>query len=106
MGIYENMCNNNDIFDNLQFCETSVNIFDFPNEMGEMTEYTILRCFKNTDTGKKYIIYTDGVKDEEGNTRHFAAEYEEDDHILQFSTIQTDDEWRMLEFIWKQLKKY
>ena len=72
-------------------------------EDGEIIDCDVLFTFKNTATGKCYIVYTENSEDENGNTEVFASIFDPDDKTLQLSPIETEEEWLILE---SKLKEY
>ena len=57
----------------------------------------ILSLFENKETGKKYVIYTDGTIDEEGNPEVLASTYEIIDGDVKLGEIMEDSEWDMID---------
>ena len=66
-------------------------------ENGEIIDCDVLFTFKNTATGKCYIVYTENTVDENGDTEIFASVFDPDDKTLTLLPIETDAEWAMLE---------
>lgn len=62
----------------------------------EIICYVIL-TFDNSDTGKKYIVYTDGTKDEDGTLKILASVYKVINNEVKLEDITTDAEWDMVD---------
>lgn len=67
------------------------------NEDNEIMDVDVLFTFKNTATGRCYIVYTENTTDENGDTEVFASIFDPDDKTLALSPIETEEEWAMLE---------
>ena len=67
------------------------------NEDNEIMDVDVLFTFKNTATGRCYIVYTENTTDENGDTEVFASIFDPDDKTLTLSPIETEEEWAMLE---------
>lgn len=67
------------------------------NENNEIMDVDVLFTFKNTATGRCYIVYTENTVDECGDTEVFASIFDPDDKTLTLSPIETEEEWAMLE---------
>lgn len=70
---------------------------------GEEVLCEILFTFESEMTNKKYIVYTDGEVDDEGNTKVYASAINPTGDIL--LPIETDREWCIIEAILDELKK-
>ena len=57
----------------------------------------ILLHFNNPDTGKKYIVYTDGTKKEDGTLEILASTYEIDNGRMELGEITEDSEWDLVD---------
>lgn len=57
----------------------------------------IISLFENKETGKKYVIYTDGTIDEDGNPEVLASTYEVIDGDVKLGEITEDREWDMID---------
>ena len=66
-------------------------------ENGEIIDCDVLFTFKNTATGKCYIVYTENTVDEHGDTEIFASVFDPDDKTLTLFPVETDEEWAILE---------
>lgn len=62
----------------------------------EVVCYIIL-IFDNPDTGKQYVIYTDGTKNSDGTLEVLASIYHVIDGEVQLGEITTDAEWDMVD---------
>ena len=71
--------------------------FKVTDENVNMIECEELYSFKNEETGKNYMVYTDNTLDEEGNTRIYAAIYNPDDESNKLIPIVDDKEWAFVE---------
>ena len=80
-------------------------IFSMIDENGEEKIYDVLFTFKNDETGKCYIVYTDGSRDESGNIQVFASVYDPDDPTGKLEAITTDKEWEVIESILTSLQE-
>lgn len=72
-------------------------------ENGEIIDCDVLFTFKNTATGRCYIVYTENTQDENGDTEVFASIFDPDDKTLTLHPIETDEEWALLE---SKLREY
>lgn len=57
----------------------------------------ILLTFANPTTGKKYVVYTDGTKNEDGTMEILASIYNVVDGQVKLEEIITDSEWNMVD---------
>ena len=73
------------------------------NENNEIMDVDVLFTFKNTATGKCYIVYTENTTDENGDTEVFASIFDPDDKTLTLHPIETETEWALLE---SKLREY
>lgn len=62
----------------------------------EIICYVIL-TFDNNDTGKKYVVYTDGTKEEDGTLEILASAYKIVNNEVKLEDITTDAEWDMVD---------
>ena len=62
----------------------------------EVICYVIL-TFDNEDTGKKYIVYTDGTKSSDGTLEILASTYNIINNEIRLDDITTDAEWDMVD---------
>ena len=75
-----------------------LNYFTVTDSKGKETEYEILFTFESEDTNKKYIVYTNNEKDNEGMIKTYASIYEEeDDGVLKLTKIEDEKEWNVVE---------
>ena len=81
-------------------------MFKSVNEDGEEVTYSALFAFDNDNTGKSYIVYTDGTIYDEGYTNIFAnvidqkvleTYNEPGSDGLELAPINTDGEWQAVE---------
>lgn len=73
------------------------------NDEGKEIECEALFTFESEETGKSYIVYTDGSVDD-GNTNVFASVYNPESDMQQLMPIETEKEWRMIEIILDELQ--
>lgn len=75
--------------------ESTDGIFIIQGEDGKNIECQLLFSFESENTGKVYIVYTDGSTDENGDLSVFASAVEEyiNDEDVTFTAITTDGEW-------------
>lgn len=64
---------------------------------GNETECEVLHAFACAQTGKRYLVYTDGGVDKAGRLRYFAAAYTEQPEGLALDPVQTDEEWAIID---------
>ncbi len=72
-------------------------------EDGTVVECDVIVSFECTDTGKNYIVYTDGELDEDGNTKLYASTYDDSEEIPRLLEIETEEEWQMVDEILDQM---
>ena len=70
------------------------------------TEITcdVLFTFDSEETGKSYVVYTDGTKDEGGNVQIFASVYDPTGENLKLMPVETEQEWVIIETILRNLQ--
>ena len=68
-------------------------IFTIEMEDGVEMECELICCFEDEESGKTYLLYTDGTFDDEGTVNVFAGQITDDDELL---PVETDEEWDML----------
>ena len=73
------------------------------NDKNEEIECDVLFTFDNNDTNKSYIVYTDNTKDELGNIKVYANTYNEEDEEGILGSIETDEEWNIIEQIFSSI---
>ena len=69
-------------------------------------ECQVISQFKNEDTGKSYLVYTDNSRNEEGKKNMFVVSYnpdaaEED----QLTPVETYEEWESISGFLEELRK-
>ena len=80
-----------------------MNYFTVTNTKGEEIEYEILFTFESEDTNKKYIVYTENEKDDDGMIKTYASVYEEnEDNVIKLTKIEDEAEWNLVEKLLKQ----
>lgn len=73
------------------------------NENNEEIECDVLFTFDSKDTNKSYIVYTDNTKDDMGNIKVYANTYDSDKDNGSLGTIETDEEWAIIEQIFSSI---
>lgn len=71
--------------------------FKIKDENGLDVECEELYSFKNEDTGKNYMVYTDNSQDDDGNLCIYAAIYNPDKEEKKLIPIEDDNEWSFVE---------
>ena len=64
---------------------------------GNELECEILHTFESVQTGKRYLVYTDGATDENGAVRFFASSYAEEGEGFALTPVESDEEWEIIE---------
>ena len=57
----------------------------------------IILIFDNKETGKQYVVYTDGTKNSDGTLEILASTYSVVDKEIRLGEITTDAEWDMVD---------
>lgn len=78
--------------------------FTLLDENGNATLYDVLFTFDCNENGKKYIVYTDNSRDEEGNIQVFASTHQREGGRYRLMPLTTEKEWRRIEIILEELK--
>ncbi len=81
--------------------------FKVVNDEGVEVECEVLFTFENEETGKNYIVFTDGEIDEEdGCTKVYAnvIEYGDDGESATLRGIETEEEYAVIEDILQKLQ--
>ena len=63
----------------------------------------ILLTFDNPSTNKKYIVYTDGTKNDDGTMEVLASIYNIVDGEVVLEEINTEEEWNMVDDMIRQV---
>lgn len=79
--------------------------FKAMNDSGQEVELEVLFTFESEETGKNYIVYTDNTTDEDGNTNVFASILESDVNENLLQSIESEEEWSMIETLIEELKE-
>lgn len=74
------------------------------NDEGKEIECEALFTFESEETGKSYIVYTDGSVDDDGNTNVFASIFNPDSDEQRLLPIETEKEWKIIEVILEELQ--
>ena len=75
------------------------------DDEGMETEFEMLLTFESDETGRNYIVYTDNIVDDDGSLRVFASIYDPDLDKSKLLPIETEEEWKMVETILKELQE-
>ena len=76
------------------------------NEESQPMECTIISKFKNEDTGKSYLVYTDNSRNEEGKKNMFVVSYSPDvPEEDQLRPVETYEEWESISGFLEELRK-
>ncbi len=78
-------------------------ILKITDKNGKEMEYEILSTFLFAKTEKNYVIYTDNIKDEQGNLNIYASIYYPFDDT-KLDNIETEEEWNAVESILNRFK--
>lgn len=75
--------------------ESTDGVFVIQGADGKDITCQLLFSFESENKGKVYIVYTDGLEDENGELNVFASAVEEyiNDEDVTFTAITTPDEW-------------
>lgn len=79
--------------------------FKITTDEGKEVDCEALFTFESEETGKNYMVYTDHTKDEEGNTKVYAATYTPGEDTQKLMPIETDKEWKIIETILEEVMK-
>ncbi|HHT38128.1 MAG TPA: DUF1292 domain-containing protein [Mollicutes bacterium] len=80
------------------------NTFTVIDNEGKEVECEVLFTFDSDETGKHYIVYTDGTVDEEGNTKVYASTFDPEKDASDLGPIETEKEWKIIESILEKLQ--
>lgn len=69
---------------------------------GQEKEYKIICAFSLSNTGKNYVIYTDGTKNESDKTKVYASIYYPNDDT-KLDEIKTEEEWDIIDSVLNSL---
>ncbi len=67
------------------------------DDQGNETECEVLHAFDCAETGKSYLVYTDGATDEKGRLRYFAAAYSAEGEGLSLDPVESPEEWEIID---------
>ena len=81
------------------------NTFKVINNEGKEVICEVLFTFDSDETGKSYIVYTDGTKDETGGTKVYASIFNPNDENTELLPIETEKEWKVIESILETLQE-
>lgn len=71
--------------------------FTVQNNDGEEVECEILFTFEDQQTGKNYVVYTDHLRDEEGNNKVYANEFDPNNSEMSLLPIEEERIWKVTE---------
>lgn len=80
------------------------NKFTILREDGTQITCDVLFTFDSEETGKSYVVYTDGTRDEGGNIQVFASVYDPTGENLRLQPVETEREWVIIESILRNLQ--
>ena len=75
------------------------------NDEGNEIPCTVILTFVNPETGKHYLVYTDGKVDANGNTDLLASIYNPAPDDAKLYPIETEEEWELVRTICRQHMK-
>lgn len=78
--------------------------FTVINDEGAEVECEVLFTFESEETRKNYIVYTDNMLDDEGNTCVFASIYDSDSDASKLLPIETEKELKIIEVTLEELQ--
>lgn len=78
--------------------------FQAKNELGVLTNYEVVATLDSEDGTKKYICYTDNVKENDKN-RVFLSKYEEQGDDIKIFPIEDNEEWKWVVNHFKTINK-
>lgn len=81
------------------------NTFKVINNEGKEVTCEVLFTFDSDETGKSYIVYTDGTTDETGGIRVYASIFNPDDENSELLPIESEKEWKVIETILESLQE-
>ena len=91
-----------DMDDNMEFNDEPIT-FTVINDEGEEILCTALCTFEQEDTGKNFVIYTDGSIDENGNIRIYSSIYDPNDENMNLIPIEDPEDWELVESVMTEL---
>ncbi len=72
-------------------------LINIESESGSRKQFEVMYTFKNKETEKTYIVYTDHTRDRDGLERVYANILDDDNKSLY--PVETDEEWQLIEEI-------
>ena len=70
---------------------------------GKEKKYEIITSFYLNSTKKNYVVYTDNVKDEDGDISIYALIVHPDDDT-KLEKVESEEEWKIIENILEEMK--
>ena len=76
------------------------------NDQALPVECSIISKFKNEDTGKSYLVYTDNSRNEEGKKNMFVVSYDpESNDEGTLKPVESMEEWESISGFLEELRK-
>ncbi len=75
--------------------------FKITTDNREIICYVLLN-FYSPETNKKYVIYTDGTKNQDGTMEILASTYDIVDGKIKLGYIETEEEWDLIDKVLAQ----
>lgn len=80
------------------------NVFKILNDNNEEVECKVLSTFDGDETGKSYIIYTDGSIGEDGRELAYASIYDKTGESEELTPINSEKEWDLIFSFYESLQ--
>lgn len=74
------------------------------NEEGKEIDCEVLFTFESEETNKNYMVYTDNTIDTTGNTKVYAAIYDQVGTGVNLIPIETEKEWKIVEAVLEEVQ--
>lgn len=81
------------------------NSFTMIDQNGVEKTYDVLFTFDSEETNKSYIAYTDNTKGDDGKLAVYASIYEENGDNVELKSIETENEWKIVETVLQSLQE-
>lgn len=82
--------------------DENIIVIQDPKTLEDKTYYKLITF--DSDDGKSYIVYSDGSKDENGALIVKASIYDPTGIDLHLLPIETEEEWRVIEKVYKSIE--
>lgn len=79
--------------------------FIIKNEEGKEVECEILFTCELKETGKNYMVYTDGTSEEDGSIKCYASIYDPEGVDSELKPVETEKEWELLNKLFESLEE-